>query len=146
MAIESSEYAGGMRVTKYDTSKLFLFNNSFESGDVNNADYDDLVLVPGTLMGRISATGLLIPLESAASDGSKYPVGVCAGDYTILDGETSSVRICTGGEIDSSKVVFQGADDLDTVVDGRQLRDRIAGDTVGLILRTVDELSEFDND
>lgn len=146
MAIENSEYAGGMRVTKYDTSKLLIFGNSFESGDVNNEDYEDLVIPIGTLMGRISATGLLTPLTSGASDGSQYPVGVAVGNYTIADGDTVSVRICTAGEIDSSKVIFQGSDDLDTVVDGRQLRDRIGADTVGLILRTVDELSEYDND
>lgn len=146
MSITSSEYTGGMRIIKYDNSKILLLNNTFDSGDVNNDDYEDLEIVVGTLMGRISATGLLTPLTSGASDGSQYPVGVSVGNYTIPDGDTVSVRICTGGEIDSSKVVFQGSDTLETVVDGRRLRDRIGADTVGLVLRTVDELSEFDND
>lgn len=146
MGIVSSTYSGGMLVTKYDNSKMFLFNNSFEDGQVNNEDYDDLELAVGTLMGRVSATGLLVPLESGASDGSQYPVGVLAGAYSIVDGDTADVRICTAGEIDSSMIVLQGSDTLDTIIDGRQLRDRIAADTVGLILREVNQLSEFDND
>jgi len=146
MSIESSSYSGGIRTTKYDTAKLCLFNNSFASGEVNNEDYADLVLETGTVMGRVSATGALVPLESAASDGSQYPVGVLAGNYTIADGDTQEVRIVTGGEIDASLLIFQGSDDLDTVVSGKQLRDRLASDTVGLILQDVDQLSEFDND
>lgn len=142
----SSTYSGGILHTKYDNTKLCLFNNSFESGDVNNSDYDDLVLPIGTVMGRISATGLLTPLTSGASDGSQYPVGVLAANYTIVDGDTKEVRIVTGGEIDASLLDFQGSDTLSTVVDGKQLRDRLASDTVGLILRDVDQLSEFDND
>jgi len=145
MAIDSSEYSGGIRTTKYDNSKLLLLNNEFESGQVNNSDYDDLVMPLGTLMGRISATGLLIPLDSSATDGSQYPVGVLVADYTVADGDTEDVRIVTAGEIDESKLVLTTGDTLSTVIDGRQLRDRIGADTVGLILRTVDELSEFDN-
>jgi hypothetical protein len=146
MAIESSNYSGGILTTKYDTAKIFLFDNRFESGNVNNDDYEDLELEAGTLMGRVSATGNLVPLASAASDGSQYPVGILAGNYTIADGDTQEVRVCTAGEVDASRIIFDGSDDLDTVVDGRQLRDRIGADTVGIVLRNVDQLSEFDND
>ena len=144
--IESSTYAGGILTTKYDNSKLLIFNNSFTKGNVNNSTYDDVVLAVGTLMGRISATGLLTPLKSGASDGSQVPVGVLAGGFTIEDGTTKEVTLVVSGEIDESKIVFDGSDTLETVISGRRLKDMIAGDTVGLILKSVNELSEFDND
>jgi hypothetical protein len=145
MAIESSNYSGGIRTTNYDTSKVFIFNNSFEDGQINNDDYEDLVLTPGTLLGRVSATGLLVPLESAASDGSQYPVGILANNLTIEYGDTVDVRMCVAGEINANHLVLQGSDTLDTVIDGRRLRDRIGSDTVGVILREVTELGNFDN-
>lgn len=146
MSIESSSYSDGIRTTKYDNTKLCIFNNSFATGDVNADSYDDLVLPIGTVMGRVSATGELVALASGASDGSQYPVGVLAANYTIEAGDTKEVSIVTGGEIDASLLAFDGSDDLDTVISGKQLRDRLASDTVGLVLRNVDELSEFDND
>jgi hypothetical protein len=145
MAVESSSHSGGIRTTNYDNSKMFLFDNNFADGQMNNSTYNDVTHPLGTIVSRDPATGLLVPLDSGASDGTQIPVGVLAADFTIEDGTTDDVRICTGGEIDSSKLVFQGSDDLDTVIDTRQLRDHLSGATVGFVLRTVDELSNFDN-
>jgi len=145
MGIENT-VSGGMLVSNRDTSKMFLFGNSFEDGTVDNGDGDDLVLAGGTLMGRVAATGMLVPLSTGASDGSQYPVGVLATNYTIAYGEEKAVKICTAGEIDSSFLVIPDGESLDDVIDGRQLRDRIGADTVGLILRDVAQLSDFDNE
>lgn len=146
MAIESSTYSGGMLHTKYDTSKIFILDNSFTTGEVTNDDaYDDLELEAGTLMGRVHATGELVVLQSGASDGSQFPVGILAGNYTIEPGDTANVRICIAGEVDESKIIFDGSDDFDTVVSSRQLRDRIASDTAGIILVPCTELGNYDN-
>lgn len=145
MAIESSNYSGGMRITNYDTSKIFIFNNEFESGQVNNDDYEDLEIAPGTLMGRVSTTGMLVPLESAATDGSQFPVGIMANDLAVPFGETAEVMICVSGEVDANHLILQGSDTLDTVISDRRLRDRIGADTVGIILKSVAELGKFDN-
>lgn len=137
--------SGGMLISNRDASKMFLFNNDYISGNVNNSDYDDLTLPAGTLMGRISATGLLTPLASGASDGSQFPVGILATDYTIGAGDTIEVRICVSGEVDENMIELQGSDTLNTVISSRRLRDRIGSDTVGIILRSVEELSGYDN-
>jgi hypothetical protein len=147
MGITSSNYSGGILTTKYDNSKIFIFDNEFTSGVVENDDaYDDLELEAGTIMGRITATGKLVPLASAASDGSQFPVGVLAANYTIDVLDEQTVQVCISGEVDETKLIFDGSDDLDTDVDGRILRDRIASDTAGIILKAVSEMSEFDND
>jgi hypothetical protein len=146
MGIVSSNYSGGILTTKYDNAKLLMGNNSFEGGEVVNSDYEDLVIPGGTLMGRISATGKLVPLTSGASDGSQFPVGVSVASETIEFGDTKTVQVCVSGRINENELKLQGSDTLSTVISGRQLRDRIGGDTVGLILVSVDELGKFDND
>lgn len=143
MAIENSTYEGGMLVTNYDNRKMFIFQNNYLTGEVNAGGYEDLVIPLGTLLGRVASTGELVPLASGASDGSQYPVGVAATNYTIADGDTATVTYCSGGEIDASMIVFDGSDDLDTVVDGRQLRDHLQ--MAGFVLRNVTQLGEFDN-
>ena len=139
---------GQQAIIHTDTGKIFVGGNRYEKGDFNNSDlYDPVTLQAGTLLGRISATGYLVPLESGASDGSQYPVGVLADDYTVDEGEDQEIYFCVAGDVVADKVIFQGSDDLDTVVDGRQLRDRIGADTVGIKLITQNiEMSAEDND
>ena len=131
--------------TNYDYSKIFIWNNRYESDNYNNDGYDDVTLLAGTVMGMVSATGLIVPLKSGASDGSQYPVGVLAQDYTVVAGDTISLRYCIAGDVDQTSLVFDGTDTLATLVDGRRLKQRIEGDTVGIILKSVSELSNFDN-
>ena len=131
--------------TNYDTSKVFIRKCNFETGNFANDGYDDVTLGMGTLMGRISATGDLTPLVSGASDGSQYPVGILAENLVVEAGNEATINICIEGEVDSSKLILDAGDTLSTVIDGRQLRDRINADTLGIKLTYVDELSGTDN-
>lgn len=139
---------GQQAIIHTDTSKIFVGGNRYEKGTFNNSDlYDPVTLLVGTLMGRISASGLLVPLESGAADGSQFPVGILADDYTVDESEDQEVYICVAGDVVADQLIFQGADDLDTVVSGRQLRDRIGSDTVGVkLLNQNTEMSGYDND
>ena len=129
-----------------DTSKIFVWQPRSEVGDYTNNSGGDLDLKAGTLMGRISATNLLIPLVGAAVDGSQYPVGVLMHDITVLDTESAKLTICVSGDVVEEQLIIDAGDDLDTtVIGGRTLRDRIGGDTVGIKLVSTDELTDFDN-
>lgn len=137
---------GQQAILDTDTSKIFLWDNRFETGNRTNSGYDDENLVAGTVMGRASATGKLVPLQSDASDGSEIPVGILNKDWVILAGATQAVSICVSGDVAEEKLVFtKVGDDLDTVVSGRNLRDRIGGDTVGVKLITSIENTGVDN-
>lgn len=128
----------------YDFSKIFVFDNKYRTIDIaaSGADVD---LEIGMLIGTIGATGLGAIMASGAVDGSQYPTGVCCETKTIADGNTESVYICIGGHVVEDKLIFDGTDDLDTVVDLRTYRDRIASDTLGIYLVGETELSEYDN-
>lgn len=132
--------------TDYDVSKIFVFGNRFEKATLTNASGAVKSFLPGTLMGRITASGKIVPLASASVDGSEIPVGILKTSVTDLaDATDSEVNICIAGDVVSAKIIFDGADTVDTVVDGRPLKDRIAADTMGIKLVDSFELTETDN-
>lgn len=132
-------------ITNYDTSKTFVWANRTETANYTNSGYSDVTILAGTLLGRVSATGLVIPLASAASDGSQYALGILLQDTVIEGGDTVSLTFCVAGDVVEAKVVLAGSDTMETVIDGRRIRDRILGDTAGIILVGSTELTGFDN-
>lgn len=143
MSEVTSTYTDGILKSNYNTAKMFLFGNENQKANYNNSTYDTVELPVGTLLGRVSATGLVVPLESGASDGSQFPVGIVRANYSVDAGDTREVVFCVSGEVDQDMIVFQGSDTLSTVVDGMQIRDHLQ--RVGINLKSVDQLSGFDN-
>lgn len=134
------------RYQNYDTSFIFLRDNKYEQGEYNNGSYDEVVLQAGTVMGRNSTTGKILPLQSDATDGSQFPIGVLAQNKTVAAGADATLTYCLGGEVAQGKLVFtKSGDDLETVVSDRQLRDRIASDNAGIVLIESTELTGNDN-
>jgi hypothetical protein len=136
---------GDLLINDYDYSKIFIRENRFDKAVYTNGTGDEVTLAVGTLLGRISASDKVTPLKSAAADGSNIPVGVVAKAVTVADGADATVNFCVGGDVVKGKIIFDGTDDFDTVVSGRTLGDRIAGDTLGIKAVPVDNLTGFDN-
>ena len=135
---------GNQLYTDYTYDKIFIGCNTFENADLT-ASGSDVTVEMGTLMGRITATGLVIPLVAAAVDGSQYPVGITAAKYVVLNGTTQSMSLCVSGEVEETLITLNGAETLATACVGRQLRDRIASDTLGIKLRNSTEMTVADN-
>jgi hypothetical protein len=130
----------------YDTSKIFVGENQYETGSYTNDEYADSPLAAGTLMGRVASSGKLIALKSNATDGSQFPVGILVQDYTVAGGDTVGVTVCVAGRVVENKVVLDPGDSLETIIDSwRRLRDHIASDTVGIKLVPSTELTGTDN-
>lgn len=136
---------GQQAITNYETSKMFVFGNRFASADYTNSGGSPVTIAEGTLLGRISATQKLLPLASAASDGSQFPVGIAKEDTIVAAGATVKITFCIEGDVDESKVILSGADTLNTVISGRSIRDRIGSDTVGIRLVQSTEMTAYDN-
>jgi hypothetical protein len=133
-----------------DTSKLFIGRNRYESDNyVNNSYYDPITLPAGTVMGRVAATNVLIPCQKGATDGSQYVVGILAQDLLIDSGDTVSAAVCVEGDVNENMISFFNSEatgmGLNTVVGDRTMRDRIAGDTVGIKLVPCEEMTDYDN-
>ena len=142
--VTNTEQTRNQLISNFDLSKFLLGFNSFAQPSPSvAASGADVVLVQAEVMGRIHATGLIIPLVAAAVDGSQIPVGLTIVDQTILDGDTDAVNLVNKGRIAESKINFAGAETLDTVVDERRLRDWL--NDIGLELMAGEELTGTDN-
>lgn len=138
----------GQQITSdYDLSKIFIWDNRYESDNyVNNSGYSTVNIPAGTVMGRIASSGVLVPCLASAVDGSQFPIGILAKDVIgLASGATIQCSICIAGDIAAEQIGFFYGDTLDTVVAGRRFRDRIQADSSGLILRTVTNMTDFDN-
>jgi hypothetical protein len=134
------------QINNYDLTKIFVGNNRFETATYTNPTSGEVTLAKGTVMGRVANTNKVLPLESTASDGSQFPIGILADDYVVDYTESATVTFCIAGDVVESKLVFEnGTDTTSTVVSSRTLGDRIAGDTAGIIFVGGDQLTGYDN-
>lgn len=126
--------------SSYDFSKIFIFDNKYRKVNIA-ASGADVVLEVGTVIGAVGDTYQIY----ASGTADIQLIGVCAEALTITDGTNADVEICIGGKVAEEKLVFDGSDDLDTVVLNKTLRDRFASDTIGIELAATDELTADDN-
>lgn len=145
MSADNTLLTSNQATTNYDVTKIFVWDNRYIDGQYNNSGYEEVTLALGTLMGRISATQLMVPLNSAATDGSQFPVGILAQGRTVAEGDTIDISICVSGDVAESQVILADGDTMDTVISDRSIRDRIGADTVGIKLVGGTEMTDFDN-
>lgn len=140
-----SGLGGNQAINNVDVAKIFLRDNRYqEVNELNNSTYDPLTLSAGTAMGRVTATGNLAPLNTGASDGSQFFVGILAQDMELDAGETKKATIVDGGDVAEDKVIFFYANQgLETVVGSRRMRDNIQAQGIKLIARI--EMTQNDN-
>lgn len=128
-----------------DTSKIFLWNNRYDKESyVNNSFYNPIILPAGTVMGRVAATRRLVPYQGGASDGSQFPIGVLADDYTVDSGENIQVSLCISGDVNENELSwYYIGTGLDNVVSSRTVRDWLLLSGINLVSAT--EMSAPDN-
>ncbi len=136
---------GQQAIINTDVSKIFVWDNRYEQAVYTNTTGLEVILEAGTVMGRISVGGEVVPLEAVAVDGSQFPIGILAGTVTVPDTESRNVYFCVSGDVAEEKLIFVNAETLDTIISGKILRDRIGSDTVGVKLVAATELTNFDN-
>ncbi len=130
----------------YDFEKIFLFNNNYISVQYTNPSATEVAtLNAGLVVGRVSASRLILPLVGTATDGSQYVLGILASTVQVAPSATLTVNVCIEGDVNEAAVTFAGAQTYDTVVSGRVLRDKIAAETAGIRLTGTIENTAFDN-
>jgi hypothetical protein len=137
-----------------DLTKTFVFNDDFYSNQdtfyYNNSASVDVLIPEGTVLGRVTSTGFLIPWVSTASDGSERPVGILVGDVWVEYGEVyqEDCTFCIRGHVAAQKLGLQGSDTITTkIVSGIEagvtLRDSLTGK--GFKLIQSDQNMIYDN-
>lgn len=106
----------------------------------------------GTVMGRVDATGKLVPCVSTATDGSQEPVAIILDVLTdvAIAGTVDNVLVCDGGDVNIAGLTFDGADTLDTIVTNtggvkKSMQDFLIQNGNGFQFLTVADSSEYDN-
>lgn len=145
---------GSQLTTNYDRSKIFLGGNRFKTGSFKNIGAEEITLVAGTLIAKVTANtietdnviGYLREYDSGDEEGGAIPVGILAQEIKVGAGETvENVNYCIAGDYDLDALVLpNGSDTLDTVVNGKAIREHIIAETQ-LIGVSVDQLSAYDN-
>ena len=144
MSVNNIVLSNGQQMTiTTDLSKIFLWNNRYEQADYTASA--DITLPAGALLGRIGSSGKVVPLTSAATNGSQYPVGILAQDTFVASGATATLTFCVAGDVASDKGMYDGTDTGETVVELKRLKDRIGSDTVGIKLVASTSNSDYDN-
>jgi hypothetical protein len=133
-------------ITNYDTSKILLGNNEFNTADVT-ASGADVVFSAGDVLGQIAATAKLVLLDNTATDGSQYPFGVIYQDQTIADGVTATVSVVNKGKINKNLLTFGGSTTLASTVGAASNLKTIDAELngLGLTLKAGVEMSGLDN-
>ena len=140
-SIEETLNNGNQSITNRDTANIFVWNN--RSVRATYTASGDTTLVAGTLMGRITATGLIVECDTAASDGSEYPLGYLMNDHVIADGESKEVEVVTAGDVVEDLTTLTYGNTYSDDVNGRQLRDWVTDRGIHLVGNN--ELSGYDN-
>ena len=143
----TQDQTGNYLYVNYDLSKLFLWDNRYEKGTINNSTYAAVIYNPGTVLGRVATTGYLVPFSAEATDGSQYVVGVINDGIVVPASSIATVAYCVSGDVAVDQLILSGSDTLLTIVTGRSrlVKDVIASDAVGLHLVYGQDLTFADN-
>lgn len=147
MSSNTVNYNNGTQLqVNTNLAKLFPFgaeNQRFYS--YTNSTYDTVELTAGTVMGVIATTGKVVPMTSGASDGSQYPIGILADDYSVVEGDTVNLSIMVMGQVRQDMILLQGSDTLSTVVSGKRIFERIGSDSVGVLIISSTNATNYEN-
>ncbi len=132
-------------ITDYDFSKLFKTAFKVVKMNFTNGTGAELALLPGMLFGRVSADLKGAILKSASVDDSEVPFGVLVTQVTLAIAASTVVEVAVTGMVDKALLLLDGADTLDTLINGRTIGDTIPATTEGITLEDFNELVNFDN-
>lgn len=147
MSSNQVTYNNGRQI-QVNTNLAKLFPYGSENRQLyayTNSTYIQAILLAGTVMGVVATTGQVKPMTSAAVDGSQFPIGILAQDYTVEAGDEMNVSIMVKGSVRRDMILLQGSDTLSTVVSSRRIFERIGSDSVGILIVTAISCTNYDN-
>ena len=112
-----------MLTTEVNYSVLAIWNPRTQTGTYNG---EAATITFGRLLGRITATKLIVPQVSSATDGSQVPIGVMTQTTTFALNTATDFTFYVKGDMNFSQIIFGGSDTLATDI-------TVGGDSVGTI-------------
>ena len=127
-------------ITNYDRSPIVIGEMQDKKGQTIVSGEDITV---GMLLGIITASGKLAQAKSGSSDGSENPRYIAISDVDATGGDVDNVTVLATGEVNAAKLVFDGTDTLDTVVNNQSYYNHLRD--YGIIATPSTQLVDYDN-
>ncbi len=113
----TTAYLNGLLTTQFDYTKTFIWNGRFRTATYTNSTGSTVTLSTGTVLGRIFASSLVVPMVSTATNGSQIPMGILRGSHVVPNGASVTVTYCYSGDVDPAALIFSnGTDLLSTII------------------------------
>ena len=139
-----------------NVQQLWLSNIVADTFPFINDSGADMILVPGTLIGRVAASSKLKVFKSTNTDGSENPRYLFYGvnpwnTVTVPNGATMNLPFANNAEVNQNAIVFAlNTDNWNTQINSAT--EYVSGTVKDLllqngqfILRPTTELSNYDN-
>ena len=94
--------------------------------------------VPGTLLGRITASGKLTAYTSGAADGSEIPLAVLRNEIVFAGAGEVNEKVIVQGTLDRDLMVAHGVGAI-TIEEADLLRD------FAIVTQSTQQLAQLDN-
>jgi hypothetical protein len=127
-------------ITNYDRSPLVIGEMQDLKGQTIVSGEDITV---GMLLGVITASEKLAQSKSGSSDGSENPRYIAITNTDATGGDVTDVTVLATGKINAANIVFDGTDDLDTVVNNQSYYNHLRD--YGIIAIPSTTLVDYDN-
>lgn len=82
------------------------FAETLDATAFGAVQFPDGIVKSGTRLGRVTATGLAVPYDNAASDGSQTCIGLLFTTQRILPGGRPSVPVLKHGKVFRDRLPF----------------------------------------
>lgn len=128
-----------MTVTNVDLGNVILQDAKFRDETLSFAAAG--TVKEGTILGRVTASGKLVPFATGAADGSEVPKAILTYDVTAAAAGDVAIRAGLAGGFRKERLVIDADGDDSNITDAilDQLRD------YGLVPVNVAELGILDN-
>ena len=133
----------GMTTVNNDSGKIPVFNPLFDEAEIEvNGAVD---LVAGTVLAFEATDGTYQPTVSGTAAVANAKAILMQDVSFSGAGTKENTRLLVGGEIDVSKLTFDGSDTIDTIPAGAADSFRVQLRSYGIIARTGQVIDELDN-
>lgn len=131
-----------------DRANLIVWNPRTDKDTLRNETGSEVTLEAGLILGRKTSgthAGKLVPFNSTDTEGANVPVYILGQTVTIAaTSDASNVMVYLAGDVNTNKLIFSnGSDSLTTIAGGVMVKDAL--NSGQFVLKSVDELSEYDN-
>jgi hypothetical protein len=104
------------QIANFDTSKLFLGRNYYDTATYTNSSGSEVTIEAGRLLGRVTSSNLIALQDKDNTNGSQVPLGVSASEYVVANGASATITYAISGIVAAEMLEFASGETLATTI------------------------------